>query len=110
YHVCQLDGTGVVAPDHFQAEHAVAAFQRRVCIAYIVGMSTMVQSVYHGHSPPTPAGNSRLGAITAGKRTVDCRPHAGSGPALRSHSGGAFLVHVAARARASMVREDVGAH
>ena len=47
--------------------------------------------------------------MTAGKRTVDCRPHAGSGLSALIRAG-AFLVHVAGRVGASVAGEDVGAH
>ena len=46
-------------------------------------MPTTFHSAYHGASPPTSTGNSRLGAMTPGKRTVDCRRHAGCGRRLR---------------------------
>src|ERR1039458_4613518 len=110
YHVGQFDGTGVVALDHIQAEQAVAAFQRRVCIAYIVGMSTMVQSAYHGQSPPTPAGNSRLGAMAPGKRTMDWGRPAEGGRRLGPFRAIALVSIVADRVRASMAREDAGAY
>ena len=70
--------------------------------------SLAVHSAYHGASPPTPTGNSRLGAMTAGKRTVDCRRHAGSGPA---HFGRApSWLHVAGRVGGPVAGEDGRAH
>src|ERR1035438_2313973 len=71
-------------------------------------MPTTFHSAYHGASPPTSTGNSRLGAMTAGKRTVDCRPHARGGRRLRPLWRG--VVHVAGRVAGPVGGEDGGAY
>ena len=46
--------------------------------------SLAVHSCVSRLSSPTPTGNSRLGAMTPGRRIIDCGRHAGGGRRLRS--------------------------